>query len=139
MESENLTKPNSIYFAHPINFYNTALEKNLIERINLFFPQYNLENPNQKHHQESYKIWKERTGSGMNYYFDIILPRMEAGIGLPFEDGKLGFGVWGELDFLSRLGKPIWEINFDGEIKLIKNLNDLKVLSLDETRGRVYR
>ncbi len=135
---ENLTKPNSIYFAHPINIYNTDLEKKLIKKINLFFPQYNLENPNQKHHQENYKFWKQKTGRGMDYYFGIILPRMEAGIGLSFEDGMWGFGVFGELEFLHDFGRPIWEIDFDGRIKPITNLNNLKVLSHEETRKRVY-
>lgn len=83
---DSLIKPDSIYFAHPIIFYNTDLEKNLTEKIKLFFPQYHLENPNQKHHLENYKFWKEKTGSGMRYYFEEVLPRMKAGIGLPFED-----------------------------------------------------
>ncbi len=129
---------NKIYFAHPINFYNTDLEKKLIKEINLFFPQYILENPNQPHHQENYRIWKEETGRGMEYYFKKVLPKMEAGIGLPFEDGMYGAGVFGELEFLFNKGKSIWEINCEGKIRKIKNPDILKVLSIEETRKRVY-
>lgn len=133
-----LIKDNSIYFAHPVNFYNTHLEKCLIERINLCFPQYNLENPNQKHHQENYKFWKEKTESGMKYYLDIVLPKMKAGIGLPFEDNMYGAGVFGELEFISNRGNPILEINHEGLIKRIKRLDPTRKLSVEETRKRVY-
>lgn len=134
-----LIKPDSIYFAHPINFYNTDLEKKLVEKISKCFFQYNLENPNQKHHQDNYKFWKEKTGNGMKYYFEVVLPKMKAGIGLLFEDGMCGAGVFGELEFIFNKVNPIWEINSEGEIKRITNLNNLKVLSIEETRKRVYK
>jgi hypothetical protein len=137
-ETNSLIKENSIYFAHPINFYNTDKERILMELIDLFFWKYNLENPNQKHHQENYKFWKEKTGSGMKYYFDVVLPKMRAGIGVPFEDGMYGIGVFGELEFIFKKGNPIWEITLEGRISEIKNPSNLKVLSLEETRKRIY-
>jgi hypothetical protein len=129
-----------IYFAHPIIFYNTELEKDLIEKIKSSFSYYEIENPDQEHHQRNYKLWKEKTGSGMKYYFEEVLPKMSSGIGLPFEDGMYGFGVFGELQFISEKKCPIWEINHKGIITLIQHLDyfDSKVLSLEETRKRIY-
>lgn len=139
LEINSLIKPNSIYFAHPINVYNTDLEKTLEEIIRINFPQYNLENPNQKYHQENYKFWKENFGNGMKYYFEEILPKMEAGIGLPFDDGMYGAGIVGELEILLEKRKPIWEINSSGIIKKIDALDKSRILSIEETKKRVYQ
>ncbi len=139
LEINLLVRPNSLYFSHPINIYDTDLERFLLKNIRDSFPDYNLENPNQKHHQENYKFWKENFGSGMKYYFEEILPRMKAGIGLPFEDGTYGAGVFGELKYLSERGKPIWEINSGGAIKKIENLDESLALSVEETKKRVYQ
>ncbi len=133
METEN-----KIYFGHPIDIYNTEKEKDLIEDIKKGFPEYVVENPNQPHHAEGYKIWKEKTGYGMDYFFKEVLPKMEAGIFLPFEDGKWGAGVYGEAEFLYERGKPIYEIDLEGRIKEM-DLDMSRVLSIEETRARVYK
>ncbi|MCL5018756.1 MAG: hypothetical protein M1416_03265 [Candidatus Pacearchaeota archaeon] len=138
-EISRLIKPNSIYFAHPINTYNTDLEKVLVEIIKLGFPRYTLENPNQQYHQENYKFWKENFGNGMKYYFEEILPKMSAGIGLPFEDGMYGAGIFGELKMLSEMGKPIWRISWNGGIREIEKLNPELALSVGDTKKRVYQ
>ena len=135
---DSLIKPNSLYFAHPIIFFNTELEELLLRKIRDVFLDYNVENPNQKHHQENYHFWKEQFGNGMGYYFEIVLPRMKAGIGLPFEDRMYGAGVFGELKCLHQMGKLIWEISFDGKIKKISSIDELKALSLDETIKRIH-
>ncbi len=66
-----------MYFGHPINTYGTELEKKLIEIIFKAFPQYEIEDPGQKHHSDGYRHWKETTGNGMNYFCSevIILER----------------------------------------------------------------
>jgi len=135
---DSLTKPNSLYFAHPIIFFNTELEELFVRKIIDFFPDYNLESPNQKHHQENYRFWKEKFGNGMEYYLGVVLPRMKAGIGLPFEDGMHGAGVFGELKCLYQMGKPIWEIGFNTKIRRISSIDELKALSLDETIKRIH-
>lgn len=137
-ELDILIKPDSIYFAHPLNFFNTRKEVILEEKIKLFFPNYNIESPNQKHHKENYKFWKEKTGNGMDYFFNEVLPRMKAGIGLPFEDGFYSAGVFGELDYLFRRGKSIWEINHYKKIKNITDPETLRVLSIEETLKRIF-
>lgn len=73
-----LIKP-PMYLEHPVNFYNTKKEKELITAIQKKFPDYDVENPNQTIHKDNYLKWKERTGNGMNYYFKIVLPKMTAG------------------------------------------------------------
>ena len=62
-----------IYFGHPINTYNTALENELLQKISEAFPECEIENPNQKHHNEGYERWKKTTGNGMDYYFKVVL------------------------------------------------------------------
>jgi len=137
-QAEGLIKSPAIYFGHPVNFYNVPKEKELCEIIKFTFPGHNLENPNQLHHQENYKIWKEELGNGMKYYFDIILPKMNAGIFLPFEDGMLGAGVFGEAEFIYGKGYPIWKIDLNGNVERVKRLDYSKKLSVEETRKRVY-
>lgn len=132
-------KPNSIYFGHPVNIYNTKKEVELINIISNAFPKYNIYNPNQKHNQKNYQLWKKETGSGMKYYYDVVLPKMEAGIFMTFEDGMWGAGVFGEAELLYNNGKSIWEIDNNGIIMYLPKLNLEKKLSIEETRERVYK
>ncbi|MBU4069837.1 MAG: hypothetical protein KJ646_02545 [Nanoarchaeota archaeon] len=126
-----------MYFGHPINFYNTKKEKKLIIAIQEKFPEYYIENPNQLIHKDNYIKWKERTGNGMNYYFKIVLPKMEGGTFLCFEDGMFGAGVFGEAEFLKDSGKLIYEINLEEKIKEMI-LDSSRTLSIKETKKRVY-
>ena len=126
-----------IYFGHPVNFYNTPKEKELIGIIHRQFPNLSIENPNQVHHNKGYHEWKSRTGNGMRYFFEKVLPNMTAGIFLPFEDGMFGIGVFTEASFLTKINKPIYEISLEG--KIIQMLIDpSRRLSIEETRKRVY-
>ena len=126
-----------IYFGHPINTYDTDLEKKLLLQIHIAFPGLVLENPNQDHHQKGYRLWKELYGHGMSYYYQEVLPKCVAGIFLPFRDGKWGAGVLGEAEILASLGRPIFEITNDGVIREINNLQDIPSLTIDETRQRI--
>jgi len=126
-----------LYFGHPIDTYDTPLETELIQKIQDFFPFYFVENPNQPHHQIGYKIYKQETGNGMTYYYENVLPDMNAGVFLPFEDGMFGAGVWAEANFLHELAKPIYEINLEGKISKLE-LDENRELSIQETRDRLY-
>jgi len=136
----SLILPESIYFAHPIDIYNTYYEKLLAEQLFSLFPKKNIYNPNQKHNQENYKLWKEETGSGMNYYFDVVLPNKNivGGVYLPFEDGMIGAGIFGEMEKLHELDKPIFEIKTPKIIEKINKLDISRKLSVEQTRERVY-
>ena len=74
----------------------------------------------------------------MNYYFDVVLPEMKAGIFLPFQDGMFGVGVFGEAEFLKKQGKLLWLIDWDKNISRIRKLDSSKKLSVEETCERVY-
>ena len=128
---------NNIYFAHPVNTYNTELETELLDIIAEHFPDYDIENPNQKKHEEGYQAFKRDHGSGMEYYFTQVLPNMDAGIFLPFEDGMFGAGVYKEAQWLQDHGKPLYEINSAGTITDLV-LSEERKLSVQETRSRVY-
>lgn len=127
-----------IYFAHPVNTYNTELEKKLIVKIGQVFPSCFIENPNQGKHQKGYQKWKERTGNGMAYYFAEVLPFCDFGIYLPFRDGKWGTGVAGEAKFfvLRRNVPLVLTVNVHGDIRLIF-FKSIRILSVEETRERI--
>ena len=70
--------------------------------------------------------------------FDVVLPHIEAGIFLPFQDGMIGAGIFGEMESLYNSGKKIWQINHDKQISRVFNLDLTKKLSIEDTRKRVY-
>ena len=124
-----------IYFGHPINVYNTELEKILVREIYRTFPSWGIENPNQKHHSEGYERYKKETGKGMDYYFNEVLPHCRAGIFLPFRDGKYGAGVFKEAEFIAKNGYPIWAIHADRINKI--SPKEMEALSVDGTKARI--
>lgn len=127
-----------LYFAHPVNVYNTPLEQRLLRELSIIFPAWEVENPNQPHHQEGYKKWKKDKGNGMLYYFEDVLPKMDGGIGLVFPDEKFGKGVAGELEFLIKAGKLCWEMNQYGAFLSILSIPQERILSVEETKQRIY-
>ena len=126
-----------LYFGHPVNVYNTPGEKRLCEIISREFPNAELENPNSLVHDEGYKKWKQEKGSGMKYFFEEVLPKMSAGVFLPFSDGFFGKGVYGEAEQISNQGGKIFEVNLEGKINIM-TLDSSRCLSVEETRKRVY-
>lgn len=130
----------TLYFGHPVNVYGTELETKLANIIQREFKSWEIENPNQKKHQDGYQEWKQKTGRGMDYYFLEVLPGCSGGIFLPFRDDKWGAGVYGECEFLRKEVKPTWEITHNGVISLIIFWESVqkRVLSVAETRQRVY-
>jgi hypothetical protein len=132
-------KPNSIYFAHPVNTYNTLLEEYLISNIEKRFPHLNVYNPNLPENQENYSFWKKETGNGMKYFFDVILPKMEKGIFLPFQDGMWGKGVAREYQWLKENHKQNFIIYSNGWIEQLFQIKEGKILSVEETRERIKK
>jgi hypothetical protein len=137
--------PESIYFAHPINYYigfkfnvHGNREKELISIIEKRFPRYNVFNPNRGFNRDNYLLWKEETGNGMNYYFDVILPEMVAGVGLTFEDGMFGAGVYEEIEKFFLYLRPAFEIDNSGVIVPIRCFGEFRKLTAEKTKERVY-
>lgn len=126
-----------LYFGHPINTYNTELEDKLLQKISEIFPDWDIENPNQKHHQEGYKRRKEAHENGMDYFYKEVLPQCDGGVFLPFRDGSWGAGIFGEAEFLLEIGRPIWQIATDGVVTQITDLASVSLLSVEETISRV--
>ena len=125
-----------LYFGHPINTYNSTLEERLFRQISLSFRGWNIENPNQEHHQKKYEQWKKKTGSGMDYFIKRVLPNCKGGIFLPFRDGAWPSGVFMEAKFFADRKLPIWMIVSDGTISTL----DISVcfsLTRQETISRV--
>lgn len=125
-----------LYFGHPVNVYNTELERELVKIIMEKLPGWEIENPSQPHHEEGYQNWKARTGNGMDYYTMEVLPGCHGGIFLPFRDGMWGAGVFAEAKFFADQGRPIWEISPTGAIASPK-LMIVHPLSVKETRLRI--
>jgi len=126
-----------LYFGHTVDIYNTPKEQELMAAIEIALPEYEVENPNQPSHEEGYQQYKREKGSGMKYYFEEVLPNMDAGIFQPFADGKFGAGVFGEAKFLHEQGKPVYEITLEGVVNRLE-LDASRTLSVEETRARVY-
>jgi len=129
-----------IYFGRPVNLYDTPLEKKIIRKIQAVFSQYTLEDPHQQVHQEGYARCKaEREDKdGMFYFLFEVIPKMSAGIFVPFEDGNFGSGVYREAEQLRKYTNQVFEINLEGIISALI-LDPERKLSVEATRERVYR
>jgi len=128
-----------LYFGHPINTYNTPLEKSLLGTIQDHFGKvFETFNPNQEKCAKKYAEYSKIPGKrGMDYYFEEVLPNMDAGIFLPYSDGKFGKGVYSEAQTINKANKRIWQITHRGIITPL-NLTEENCLSVEETRARVY-
>ena len=127
-----------IYFAHPINMFDTELEKDLERMIRInFFQQ--VENPNKKHHQEGYHKYKLEQGNGMLYYTTEVLPKMVGVVSVPFPEGTYGAGVAMEHNFITANGGRgyIYNPNY-GKIIPLARVPEIQTLSVEATRDRVY-
>lgn len=102
------------YFAHPVSSYNTSLEKAVETLIRLSVPGYEIESPNQPHHQVNYEKWQRETAenrdvhNAMQYFFKVVQPMCVGCIAMPFLDSKMGLGVAGEINRDAKEGKPTW-------------------------------
>ncbi len=110
----------ALYFAHPVNTYNTPLEERAIRLLERFFPTARIENPNQPHHAAAYQEYKkkqedQRTGRGMRYFFDVVLPACNGCGAMPFLDGKIGAGVAGEAAHFIEKGQPVYMVEAEKE------------------------
>lgn len=134
-----------IYFAHPINTYNTPLEQMLLEKIQHHLGDDVLViNPADVRHQEIIVLLKGRYADPdeasqqiMNYFL-IIAESCDGGVGLPFLDGKIGAGVYAELTGIAKDNNPLWLITHEGSLECVTDTSTLIGLSIEETRARIY-
>ena len=105
-----------IYFAHPLNVYDTPLESAVETLIHEEFLGYEVESPNKPHHQKGYDEWKESTAisrdkhNAMAYFYEVVMPQCVGCVSLPFLDRRMGLGVNGETKKTIERGKPAWFI-----------------------------
>jgi len=128
----------TIYFSHPINVYNTPLEDKLLRIIADTFPGWKIINPNKPEHQRGYERYGHQYGNGMKYYYTEVLPFCDKNISLPFRDGRLGAGVFGEARFIAFQHHSTWTwlILPTGEIEIVR-FKEIKALSIPATRERI--
>ena len=126
-----------LYFAHPVNTYDTELEEDLIEAIAHAFPGWEIENPNQQKHQDGYREYREEVGNGMAYFMEKVLPSCACTVILAFRDGMWGAGVAKEGSFYLERGLPVWEIIPRGDIQKLEEFHEGSILTVDETRRRI--
>lgn len=119
-----------LYFAHPVNTYDTELERVLLARIHERFPGCHILNPNGPEHAAGYEAKK------MRYFFEDILPRCGLCVLLAFSDGKIGKGVYGEAEQMHAAACPTWEILPDGAF-LAWSPDPARMLTVEETRARI--
>jgi hypothetical protein len=127
-----------IYFGHPINTYDTPLEKFLLQKIQERFPDHEIENPNHPRHKKEYERWKNENGNGMNYFHREVLPNCDEGIFLPFMDGKWDAGVFSEASHFKNFNQLIWKITHKGVFIGLSTLIFENLLTVEETRARLY-
>lgn len=125
-----------LYFGHPINVYNTDLENELLRIIKASFVTWVIENPASHSHEEAFQERKARTGNGMGYFFEEVIPKCAGGIFLPFRDGKFGAGVFEEAELLAHLTRPVYQITPEGIITSLR-LDESLRLTVSETKSRI--
>lgn len=111
------------YFAHPVTDYGTEREEIAVGDIQ--FGGWQVENPNQPHHQRGYE------NEGMRY-FERVVQSCDALVFLRFPNGAIGAGVGKEIDAAMGSGIPVFEL-FDGELHSVYGM-PTPVLSVDATR-----
>ena len=137
-----LFKP--VYFAHPINSYDTHLEDAAIrfiaDKVAGGVVQ-RVENPNQPHHEARYREYSKRAKlsgtdhKGMNYFYDEVLPKCGSCVALPYLDGKLGLGVAGEALWFLDHSLPVWYM----EPKEGAGIQDIQDFIKDPLRSRLFK
>lgn len=129
----------TIYFAHPINTYNTEYEEMAIESIKSRFPNSIILNPGEQQYQDGFKDYVNNSPKEYMGYFRDLVNTCSVVVFLPFRDKKIGAGVRYEIYHLHQRFDEIYEI--DPEDFSIRKVNmeyvDENTLSIDETRRRI--
>lgn len=133
-ESISKNKKQIIYFAHPMNTYNSAIEIRIEKLILKNFPNSVIENPNQPHHQLNCKK------TGMGYFCDIVKNIIDITVILPFSDGSIGAGIYKEGIESFNKEIPVYIVDLNSfTLKKINDFNNYKILSIEKTRERLKK
>lgn len=121
-----------VYYAHPIWFYDTDDERADVEEIARQLG--GVLNPNAPEHNTGYRERKARTGNGMDYFYEDVLPGCRACVFRADRDGRISSGVAGEVSWFIERGRPVYEI-VDGAL-VPAGLDPTRVMSIEESRRR---
>jgi hypothetical protein len=118
-----------MYFAHPINTYNTIIEKFFLEK---YSENYEIINPNQEIHQIGVK--KE----GMDY-FKPIVQSCDMLFAFGFGDNSVGAGIAKEMNWMKEKGGIVIFLPFFTKYEEMfgKAEDNYNVLSVDDTRKKL--
>ena len=108
-----------IYYAHPVNIYDTIQEKEDLDFLKLLFPNDEIINPNTIEHDKAYKE------QGMPYFFAIIVEEINVIAFRALPTGKISAGVMGEIRVGLSNGVSIIELPYFKD----------RGLSVNETRN----
>lgn len=139
-----------VYFAHPVSHYNTLVEEKCIEviitNLDVSSIDFELVNPNNQLFQNVYDNRKKNDHPDRFQFFLEIVEGCDYIIGSTFMDGKIGFGVYGEMEHGLMKSKRTYLIDTSTPIYsffpiLSKSIFDMnykhRVLDYHETVDRI--
>lgn len=146
LDSEGV-KNMKVYFAHPINTYNTEAESTIVMALEA--TGYKVVNPNSQQCRSRVSDFRAEyndkaiSSPAVMGYFVGVCDGCDGGIFWAFEDGKIGAGVAKEIKSFFDRDAPVLEVMLakDGETVQIEQVKEYpadRVLSVEETRARVY-
>lgn len=127
-----------IYFAHPINTYETPVDEKCVQIIkdNLGDQIINPSDPLIQRTFASYR--KENPDTYMEFFKDLV-SSCDTIVYLPFSDGMIGAGIWYEVKNVYKKGGKIYEIDLPTESLSEVDFPyvDSNKLTVEDTRIRI--
>ena len=132
---ENILGKKRIYFAHPINTYDTILETFFLDYFSKYKNDIIIVNPNSPEHRKGYG--KE----GMEYFKKLVLSCDEL-YAFGFGDNSIGAGIAKEMNWMFEKGGTVILLPFFSEYQelMVKDCaKQFNVLSVEETRNKLKK
>jgi hypothetical protein len=128
---ESILSKRRIYFAHPINTYNTILETFFLDYMKKY-PDVFIVNPNSAEHEKQYKL------KGMSY-FKTLVRSCDKLIAFGFGDNSIGAGIAKEMDWMREKGGTVIFMPFfrEWDEMVVPCAKQFNVLSVEETREKL--
>jgi hypothetical protein len=129
-----------VYFAHPINTYQTEIEDICLYLIKDKLTD-KIINPGDIMIQKTFADYRAEHPDDYMIFFKDLESTCDAIVYLPFRDGMVGAGIWYEVKEMNIKGGNIYEIDLENdEIKKIDfEYVDNKKLTVEDTRIRIKK
>lgn len=126
-----------VYFAHPIVEYGTDREWRALKEISRAFKGYEVVNPGDQDWQAS--VMGAIRLLHMDF-FDAVAAKCDALVFMSYADGKVGAGVYSEIQAAARAGRKIYEVTGTANRVRITRVEwkTIEPLSVAETKERTY-